>query len=64
MVDPIDWQSQLVDPATGRPTQLFLSLWQQLRTMGIGSLADVNISNPADGDVLTYSAAQGKWINL
>lgn len=62
MVDPLSWQTQIVDPQTGTPTQAFLSLWQQLVGLGLGDLVDVSLGTPSDGQVLTYSAAQGKWI--
>lgn len=29
----------------------------------LGGLTDVVITNPQDGDVLTYDFASGKWIN-
>ena len=32
-------------------------------TLNLADLADVTITEPADGDVLTYDSDSGKWIN-
>lgn len=62
-VSPLDWQSPIVDPETGRPTQLFITAWNLLLTLGLGDLQDVFLQGtPADGYTLTYSAAEAKWI--
>ena len=34
-----------------------------LREGSVGTLQDVVITNPQDGDVLTYDTATQKWIN-
>lgn len=58
----MSWQTKIVDPETGLPTAAFLDMWETVAKLGLDALSDVNISNPSDGQVLTYSAAQGKWI--
>lgn len=32
-------------------------------TASLSEIADVVITNPQNGDVLTYDSASGKWIN-
>lgn len=59
---PLSWQEPIVDLKTGRPTQYFIQVWNQLLTLGLADLDDVRISNPTNGQVLTYSEAEKKWI--
>jgi hypothetical protein len=61
-IPPLHWQSQIVNTETGCPTDLFITVWNLLIARGLGGLSDVSITNPTDGQVLTYSAAEGKWI--
>jgi hypothetical protein len=60
-IPPLDRQSQIVD-SEGMPTQLLITLWNLLINRSLSQLVDVNIPNPTDGQVLTYSAAEGRWI--
>ena len=61
-VSPITWQTRIVDPKTGYPTKEFIDIWQAVLTLSLSGLLDVNVLNPVDGAVLTYNAAQKKWI--
>lgn len=47
----------LVDPATGR-----LKVQGSVST-SLEDLTDVDITNPQDGDVLTYDSGTGEWVN-
>lgn len=59
---PITTMTQLVDPETGNPTMFFQNAWNILLNLGLSDLADVRISNPTNGQVLTYDGVQKKWI--
>ncbi len=59
---PINWNTQIIDLKTGYPTQAFITFIEALVQLGLVGLSDTNIVNPADGQQLTYNAAQKKWI--
>lgn len=59
---PIDFQTQLIDPSTGTPTQFLMLAWQILTELRLNDLNDVAITNPVNGQVLTYDGVQKKWI--
>lgn len=35
----------------------------EVNRKGIGDIDDVNLSSPADGEVLTYDSSSSKWVN-
>ncbi len=59
MKKPVDSSFAWIDPATGKPTQYFLELIQNLSanslTMSVANTA------PSNGDVLTFSTTTNKW---
>jgi hypothetical protein len=61
MISPLNWQEPIVDK-DGRPTDFLMVLWEQLRSLTLSELLDVDISNPVNGQVLTYDASLKKWI--
>jgi hypothetical protein len=51
----------LVDLATGRMTLPWLEYFRVNDALGIAALSNVSSTAPADGEVLIYSLATGKW---
>ncbi len=59
MKKPVESSVAWIDPATGKPTQYFLELIQNLSANGL--TMPVAATAPANGDVLTFNGTTNKW---
>lgn len=53
----------VVDPKTGLITPDWFLYFRSRESMGLGNLADVSISSPANAETLTYNSTSTKWEN-
>ena len=59
MKKPVESSVAWIDPATGKPTQYFLELIQNLSANGLGEA--VSKTAPTNGQVLKYVSSTGLW---
>lgn len=59
MKKPVDGNLTWIDPVTGKPTQYFLELIQNLSDNGLNM--PVATTAPAGGNVLTFNGTTKKW---
>lgn len=59
MKKPVDGKLTWIDPVTGKPTQYFLELIQNLSENGLSQ--KVSTTAPANGQVLKFVSATGLW---
>lgn len=59
MKKPVDTSFQWIDPATGKPTQYFAELIQNLSKNGLGE--GVSTTAPTNGQVMIYNSTTRLW---
>jgi len=64
----LDWSGNEVlsgtIEATGFGATLKQAVIDEVNIKGIGDIDDVNLSSPAEGDVLAYDSTSSKWVNF
>ncbi len=53
---------QYIDPATGRPTQIFFDYLRDRDQLKMADLRNVSSIVPSNGYVLVYSSSSSTWI--
>ncbi len=59
MKKPVEGNFVWIDPMTGKPTQYFLELIQNMSANGL--TMPVSATAPTNGQVLKYVSATGQW---